>query len=1685
MKNSNIFIVVFLIGFSYIGGYSQDFCPTCSDPSNLSWSTAPMHRIDLANSVVAVQLDNCTQDWTNQPHGSAVLINNSKDPGIPYLLSARHNFDLKDSSCNDICNPSNNPIISAGNIIEGFSFWFGYNDDEVNVTKITSSAEILYESEQYDIILLKLSELPPDRYAYAGYKYTSTSYGQTYDYCVDSSNPILVSSELNDDYSNVYSFHHPGGSLKKYIESNSITNQASCIISTAGCQSQISNPIVVNSFVAGIVEVGSSGAPLFYNNKVIGIQSKGLGQLAVYGSFAFAFEDGLSMILGTDTNTIGLSSTPPIIIDESSLPNTAQIGTNIQIEFYVTDISAVDVYLSSSNCNSDQLLEQNLSVTPYSLNIESLFINGYLNDGTYNLKIVRSGNPSQSDCTVKTIEVIGNNTPTGDVCEVNTTSNQNAQLVGRILKSVSNQDLNISLLQECDQNNYDVVVDINSNQNYNLSLDVYSDGNYLGNQTYSQNSNFPLTVISNVSFEEDIVLDISGNSDNQCSINETATIYGSSCPVSNTTCEIPTNLGTIQSGNQVTMSWTQVSLSTSYDIQYSSDGINHNNGGSNGYTLTSISANFSSCNTHYFRVRSNCTNGSSSLSPWHSFYISNGSNGGCSTPSLAITENGNYVQTNWNNVSGETGYELQHRVDGGSWSGVTMTANSNSNLYPSDDCLLYEARIRSICNCVTSGWSTIASVTTSGCFSNPTCIDGVQNGNETGVDCGGSCPNCPSASCNSLQITWPDPNGCNQQIALVTSVKYIRWSPLNCGSGLVNIQYSINGGSSWIPQAVNESDDGIYTFNVTQNHVSNQFRVRVQCTDGSYCGETCNYKIFGDSVFGCSDQAGHNYNPAVTHDNGTCETCNDGVLNGDEGGIDCGGSNPACTPCNPGNSIQFDNNTCNGIYAWDEDIIITWDPGSNACGNVFFYASDDGGQNWQIFFNQATGITNDGEVDFQGISSYMQGDLLFKLVCVNNPSNYTITSCTTTVTTCGGTPPNNNTPCGATNLSVGNNNNCNYHNFSNCNSSLSYIGDQGCGGTLTYDNWFKFTVPSSGKVSIETFSNTVSWNQYGLYSGPCSNLVLYSCADSNNSTSSQGFFENLPVGSTMYIQFYTIDNLPDNAELCVYEPQVCSGESILFPTDVTIDCATISNNLTFTGDVLGESTLCPSCNEASYTDTDNYTYCGGGTINRIWTYVDECGISNTYNQVISIEPDFSLIDYDVPIDIVIGCDENHHDLTLTGAPTNWVGACGPSTISYNDNLDNLNYCSNTGHIIRFWKLQDDECGIGVTKIQNIYLTDNGCLSTRCEGETCSTAQEISYNGTYFCDGASFGDSANAGDATHADWYVFTPEEDGFISINSCYNNVDSRLFVHEGSCNNVIDNNDDACPISVGGQGWASRIDNIPVVCGQTYYFEWDSRWAEEEFFFDFEFLDNAEIITEYPDAEESFENSDLGNWIQSCNDDFDWTIHSGTTPSNNTGPSNAKDGNLYIYTEASGNSNKKAIILSPTFDLAGLANPAFLYYYHMEGDDIGTLKIEISIEGSDQWFLIGQHNHTQTNGWYSSSNQLGINYLDKKIRFRITGTMSDGYQSDIALDRLHVYDFCAPWRSHMGSYNNNSLLYLEADTLVYSDAKIFNGNVVYDSGREIILYPGFECNLGAEVELKIDGCDVFPNSIRADQLKE
>ncbi|MEO1652116.1 MAG: fibronectin type III domain-containing protein, partial [Bacteroidota bacterium] len=164
--------------------------------------------------------------------------------------------------------------------------------------------------------------------------------------------------------------------------------------------------------------------------------------------------------------------------------------------------------------------------------------------------------------------------------------------------------------------------------------------------------------------------------------------------------------------------------------------------------------------------------------------------------------------------------------------------------------------------------------------------------------------------------------------------------------------------------------------------------------------------------------------------------------------------------------------------------------------------------------------------------------------------------------------------------------------------------------------------------------------------------------------------------------------------------------------------------------------------------------------------------------------------------------------------------------------------------------------------------------------------------------------------------------------------------------------------------------------------------------------------ISNFP-YNESFETG-FGGWTQSSNDDIDFTRRSGTTPSNNTGPSGASDGSTYIYVEASNPNfpSREAIIESPCFDLTSLSNPNLVFDYHMFGSQINSLVAEVSTNGGASWTQIFSRSGDQGNNWFTETIALSaFQGANVSFRFIVTtgASSSNGWQSDIALDNIKV----------------------------------------------------------------------------------
>jgi hypothetical protein len=301
----------------------------------------------------------------------------------------------------------------------------------------------------------------------------------------------------------------------------------------------------------------------------------------------------------------------------------------------------------------------------------------------------------------------------------------------------------------------------------------------------------------------------------------------------------------------------------------------------------------------------------------------------------------------WDELLNSESYNVRARpVDSTDWD-IANNFGNGFTYVELMSCTNYEFQIQSNClNSVTSDWSAVFEVQTTGC---PSCEDGIQNGDETGIDCGGS-------DCGPCEESCEPPVA--PQITTTDSSMYLIWSiPDNAESFDVRVRRK--GNTNWITG--NNLDNDAF-LNGLQKCTEYEIQIKSNCSfTSSVWGEIYTQKTIGcvpcvppvvtnytvtdssASVWWLHPEQASHYNIRVKNIDSTeylygygfgpgfnlydlfactdyeyeiqsicnselspwsspfllqttgCFTCEDGIQNGDETGIDCGGSD--CEPC--------------------------------------------------------------------------------------------------------------------------------------------------------------------------------------------------------------------------------------------------------------------------------------------------------------------------------------------------------------------------------------------------------------------------------------------------------------------------------------------------------------------------------------------------------------------------------------------------------------------------------------------------------------------------------------------------------------------------------------------------------------------------------------------------------------------
>ncbi|XP_067654505.1 MAM and LDL-receptor class A domain-containing protein 2-like [Haliotis asinina] len=136
--------------------------------------------------------------------------------------------------------------------------------------------------------------------------------------------------------------------------------------------------------------------------------------------------------------------------------------------------------------------------------------------------------------------------------------------------------------------------------------------------------------------------------------------------------------------------------------------------------------------------------------------------------------------------------------------------------------------------------------------------------------------------------------------------------------------------------------------------------------------------------------------------------------------------------------------------------------------------------------------------------------------------------------------------------------------------------------------------------------------------------------------------------------------------------------------------------------------------------------------------------------------------------------------------------------------------------------------------------------------------------------------------------------------------------------------------------------------------------------------------------------------------DDFDWTLNSGSTSSLYTGPSSdhtlATSAGKYAFIESSAprRSGDKAWLSSTTF--AASTKRCISFWYHMSGSQIGTLNVYVIVGNVNTtvWSLSGSQGDKWLNGQAPIASTTSY-----KVYFE--GVCGGGYRGDIAIDDISI----------------------------------------------------------------------------------
>jgi hypothetical protein len=171
-----------------------------------------------------------------------------------------------------------------------------------------------------------------------------------------------------------------------------------------------------------------------------------------------------------------------------------------------------------------------------------------------------------------------------------------------------------------------------------------------------------------------------------------------------------------------------------------------------------------------------------------------------------------------------------------------------------------------------------------------------------------------------------------------------------------------------------------------------------------------------------------------------------------------------------------------------------------------------------------------------------------------------------------------------------------------------------------------------------------------------------------------------------------------------------------------------------------------------------------------------------------------------------------------------------------------------------------------------------------------------------------------------------------------------------------------------------------------------------------------SESFDQMPICTEScrFKCNTDGLWSNTAVDQQDWIVRNGKTDTENTGPEgDINDIGNYIYLESQPDQcgyGTGTILISDCIHIkSNEDNCDFSFYYHMSGQGIGSLTVEISTDGGTSWTELWSESGHQGNKWQRVLLSLKP-YENMVANIRFIGINKNDIFGDIAVDQIEFY---------------------------------------------------------------------------------